>query len=187
MLPLVQARLLPLASLHKLRSLLAVSATALALALAAAPAVADDFIAPSGEVLLTLSGNIGQTNAEGVLALDMALLETLPQHEFSTSTIWTEGVVNFRGVLLRDLLEAAGATGSTVALTALNDYSIGMPVADATTEAPLLAYLMNGEPMSVREKGPVWLVYPYDADASFRTEETYARSIWQLDRIEVRD
>jgi hypothetical protein len=159
----------------------------MAITLGAPPAAAEGFAAPSGPVILTLAGPLARTNAEGALALDRALLETLPQHEFATSTIWTEGVVTFRGVLLRDLLQAAGASGATVTLTALNDYSISMPVADATDEAPLLAFLMDGAPMSVRDKGPVWLVYPYDADAAFRTEQTYARSIWQLDRIEVAD
>lgn len=160
---------------------------AAALALVTAPALADGFAAPAGEVILTLGGSIGQTNAGGALSLDRGLLETLPQHEFATSTIWTDGVVTFRGVLLRDLLQAAGATGGTVTLTALNDYSISMPAADALAEGPLLAFLMNGEPMSVRDKGPVWLVYPYDAAPRFRSEQTYARSIWQLDRIEVHD
>jgi hypothetical protein len=173
------------AAARPLRRLLA--AAAVAVALGTAPALAEGFAAPSGPVILTLVGGIGQNNADGRLALDQALLETLPQHEFATSTIWTEGVVSFRGVLLRDLLQAAGATGTTVTLTALNDYSISMPAAEATEAAPLLAYLMDGQPMSVRDKGPVWLVYPYDADADFRTEQTYARSIWQLDRIEVGD
>jgi hypothetical protein len=168
-----------------LRRLLA--AAALAAVLGATPAAAEGFASPAGPVILTLGGKIAATNSEGTLALDQALLETLPQHEFATSTIWTEGVATFRGVLLRDLLRATGATGTTVTLTALNDYSITLPVAEATETAPLLAYLMNGQPMSVRDKGPVWLIYPYDADADFRTEQTYARSIWQLDRIEVGD
>ena len=155
--------------------------------LAAMPARAQGFAAPAGEVILTISGTIANTNADGKLALDRALLESLPQHEFATTTIWTEGVITFRGVLLRDLLQAVGAKGATVALTALNDYRISMPAADVTATGPMLAYLMNGAPMSVRQKGPVWLVYPYDADPAFRTEQTYARSIWQLDRIEVLD
>lgn len=176
------AKTVPAASLRHL-----LAAAAAVMALAAAPALADGFAAPAGEVILTLGGKIGTTNADTALALDRALLETLPQHEFATSTMWTEGVATFRGVLLRDLLQAAGATGATVSLTALNDYSITMPAADATGSGPLLAFLMNGAPMSVRDKGPVWLVYPYDSDPAFRTEQTYARSIWQLDRIEVRD
>ena len=49
----------------------------------------------------------------------------------------------------------------------------------------LLAFERNGKPMSVREKGPLWIVYPYDSDAKFQSEVYYSRSIWQLDRLAV--
>lgn len=160
---------------------------AVALALLAPVARAEDMAAPTGEVILTVSGAIGTTNGDGVLALDAALLGGLPQTSFTTSTIWTEGSHSYSGVLLRDLLEAAGATGGTVVLTALNDYQISIPVTDAREDGPLLAYLSDGEPMSVRDKGPVWMIYPYDEVAEYRTEQTYARSIWQLARIEITD
>jgi hypothetical protein len=164
----------------------AVFAAALAV-LPVAPLSAQTLPAPTDEVMLTVSGAIGMTNADGVLALDAALLASLPQHEFTTSTIWTEGTETYSGVLLRDLLAATGATGATVKLTALNDYQITMPAADAAEDGPLLAVLVDGKPMSVRDKGPVWLVYPYDDNAAYRTEQTYARSIWQLNRIEITD
>ena len=86
--------------------------------------------------------------------------------------------------MLKDFIAAVGATGTTINLTALNHYQITMPFADVKDDGPLLAYLMDGKPMSVHEKGPVWLVFPSDANADYRTEQTYARSIWQLDRIE---
>jgi len=40
--------------------------------------------------------------------------------------------------------------------------------------------------MPVREKGPLWIIYPFDATNAYRTESHYARSIWQLERIDVR-
>ena len=46
-------------------------------------------------------------------------------------------------------------------------------------------YLRNGEPMSVRDKGPLWVVYNFDSNPEFQTEVMYSRSIWQLDRIVV--
>ena len=151
------------------------------------PAAAQQMAAPTGDVVLTISGAITAPNSDGVLALDMAQLQSLPQQEFSTTTIWTEGETTFRGVLLKDVLTAAGATGATLALTALNDYQIQMPTAEAGNEGPTIAYMMNGAEMPVRDKGPLWLVYPYDSNADFRTEQAYARSIWQLSRIEVTD
>jgi hypothetical protein len=37
--------------------------------------------------------------------------------------------------------------------------------------------------MTVREKGPLWIVYPYDKNEKFQTEEIYARSVWSLWKI----
>jgi len=143
--------------------------------------------APNGEVILTVSGAIGTTNGDGVLTLDSDLFATLPQHSFTTGTIWTDGTATYTGVLLRDVLAAAGATGATVRLTALNDYQIEMPASGALGDGPLLANLSDGQPMPLRDKGPIWLIYPYDTVPGYRTEQTYARSIWQLNRIEVAD
>lgn len=106
---------------------------------------------------------------------------------FATSTIWTDGTATYSGVLLRDFLLAVGATGDTVTLTALNDYQITIPAADALEDGPLLAYLSDGKPMSVRDKGPVWLIYPFDDDPAYQNEQTFSRSIWQLNRIEIAD
>ncbi len=39
--------------------------------------------------------------------------------------------------------------------------------------------------MSVREKGPLWIVYPYSSSPEFQNEVIYSRSIWQLNRITV--
>ncbi|MBC7675491.1 MAG: molybdopterin-dependent oxidoreductase [Rhodoferax sp.] len=154
------------------------------LVLTASWAGAGDFPAPKGDVLLTASGMITLRNGDGTLKLDQAHLAAMPQHSFTTSTTWTDGVPTFQGVLLKDYIAALGATGTTIKLTALNDYQISMPMADVKDDGPLLAYLMDGKPMSLRDKGPIWLVYPYDANADYRTEVAYARSIWQLDRIE---
>ena len=35
--------------------------------------------------------------------------------------------------------------------------------------------------MSLRDKGPLWVVFPYDASEEFRRDEIYAQSIWQVD------
>lgn len=143
-------------------------------------ALADLAAAPKGDVLLTISGQVSVTNGPGRLDLDQAQLDALPQTEFTTSTTWTSGTPVFKGVLLKDLIEAVGAQGTTITLTAANDYSITMPMADVAEDAPLLAYLVDGQTMSLRDKGPVWLVYPYDLSEDYRTEEIYSRSIWQL-------
>lgn len=146
-------------------------------------AIADEFAAPAGEVILTVSGNMQAHNVDDTLQLDLDALSAMPQHSITTSTVWTVGTKTFTGVLLKDFIAAVGAGGSAITLTALNDYQVTFPTADVRDDGPLLGYLMDGKPMSVRDKGPVWLVYPYDSNPDYRSELAYSRSIWQLDRI----
>lgn len=155
------------------------------LALLLPRAVAAELPAPTGLTILSVGGSITHTTDGGRALFDRAGLETLEQREIETRTIWTDGPQRFTGVPLRALLEAVGATGHRIRATAINDYAIEFPLDDATADAPVIAYLNHGAAMSVRDKGPLWLVYPYDADPIFRTDRIYARSIWQLDRIDV--
>lgn len=137
----------------------------------------------AAEVILTISGTADgkQINA----TYDLAALQALPVTSFTTSTMWTEGPQAFDGVLLKDILDANGITKGTISATAINDYAIDIPVSDAVVGGPILAYALNGAPMSVRDKGPLWLVYPYDQNIDYQTEVVFSRSIWQLNRITI--
>ena len=148
-------------------------------------AVAQDIPLPQGDVVLTISGAVGVTNADDTLIFDRDALAALGSETFETSTIWTEGLHVFEGVSLKTLIELIGAEDGMLLATAINDYTVEIPVSDAVEGGPIIAYLMDGQEMSVRDKGPLWVVYPYDSTADYRTEVVYSRSIWQLDRIEV--
>ena len=87
---------------------------------------------------------------------------------------------------LKTLLDHVGSTGSEIDATAINDYTVVIPVSDAVAEGPIVAYEMDGKLMSRRDKGPLWLIYPYSSNAEYRTEVIYSRSIWQLDRMAIR-
>ena len=39
--------------------------------------------------------------------------------------------------------------------------------------------------MSIRDKGPLMLVYPFDLDQSLFNEKYFSRSVWQIKEIEV--
>ncbi|MEM5472097.1 oxidoreductase [Hoeflea sp. AS60] len=140
---------------------------------------------PEGEVVLTVSGSISETNMGATAQFDRAMLDALGTVEVETSTIWTDGVHKFEGVEIATLLRALGVTSGTLRATAVNDYSIEIPVSEAAEGGPILASRRDGKEMSLRDKGPLWVIYPYDQNEDFRTEAVYSRSIWQLDRIEV--
>jgi len=161
--------------------------TLTALAFSAVAALAQDLPQPEGEVLLTVSGAISTTNNGSTAEFDLEMLKELDDTTIETTTIWTEGTQVFQGVSLNVLMKRLGVDDGTLRATAINDYAIEIPVSDATPDGPILAYLLNGETMSIREKGPLWVIYPYDANAAYRSEVIYSRSIWQLDRIEVID
>jgi hypothetical protein len=158
----------------------------LAAALVAQATPAQTLDAPAGAAVLTVTGEIARTNAEGAAIFDRAMLEAIGPVTFTTTTTWTEGPQVFTGVELADLLATLGVEAGTLRATAINDYAVDIPVSDAVEGGPIVAYLRDGAPMSVRDKGPLWIVYPYDARPDYQTEVIYSRSIWQLDRIEVR-
>ena len=112
-------------------------------------------------------------------------LSALPQVSFTTSTIWTTESVTFSGPSLASVLEAVGAQDGALSMVAVNDYKVEMPRSLVEEEVPVVANRINGEPFSIRDKGPLWVVFPYDADARFQTEEIYSFSIWQLTQIQV--
>jgi hypothetical protein len=136
-------------------------------------------LAEDGPVLLTITG-LGDP-----VTFDLAQLKALKPETFETTTIWTEGVETFTGVSLATLMDELGVEDGTLEAMAINDYAVEVPVSDAVEGGPIVAYLMNGKEMSVRDKGPLWIVYPYDANPDYQSEVTYSRSIWQLDRIDV--
>ena len=157
------------------------------IAFTATSAAADTLTAPTGDVLLRISGAIAHENVDGTLSLDLEQLKAMETREFTTSTIWMEDEVTFTGVSLRALREQAGAEGTAINASALNDYKVVMPLSDVESDVPIIATRMNGAPMSVRDKGPYWIVFPYDQDARYQTETIYSYSIWQLNRLNVVD
>jgi hypothetical protein len=142
--------------------------------------------APTGPVLLSVSGALTHTNDNGAASFDMALLAALPQHSFSTKTPWYPQPRKFTGVLVRDLLGTVGAKGSTARAVALNDYRADMPTDDLVQHGAMIAYLLDDQPMPVREKGPLVIIFPFSDRPELRTAVHYSRAVWQLKSLELR-
>lgn len=160
------------------------AATLLTLNMAGA-GYADDISTPSGDVILTVTSSAQSSDDAEITQFDLEMLSALGLESIKTTTIWTEGLQTFEGVSLKALAEMLEIESGTFLATAINDYTVEVPVSDAVEGGPIIAFMMNGEEMSVRDKGPLWVIYPYDASSNYRTEVIYSRSIWQLDRIEV--
>jgi hypothetical protein len=141
---------------------------------------------PVGPVILTITGNIEGFGSGPVVRLDRAMLEALGTTELKTTTVWTSGEVVFEGVLVRDVLDALGAQGHEAVATALNDYVATLPLQELYQYPVMLAFKMNGQYLHVRDKGPLWIVYPRDQFPELRNSMTDKKWVWQLRELEVR-
>ncbi|MEM8980889.1 MAG: molybdopterin-dependent oxidoreductase [Pseudomonadota bacterium] len=143
-----------------------------------------DLAVPEGRVLLTVSGSISTTNTDESAVFDRAMLQQLDWREIETHTSFTQGPQVFAGPTLSSLLEAVGSDGALLTATAVNDYAVEIPAEHAEAHNVILAMDMNGKPMRIRDKGPIWVVYPLGAaDAARKPFDN--EMIWQLNRIAV--
>ena len=139
----------------------------------------------TGKVILTISGNVAEKNTPTAAVFDLPMLERLPQRNFTTMTPWEKQPVHFTGPLLRDVLAAAKASGTTIKASALNDYQTAIPMDDAQKFDVILAHKMDGKDIPVKTKGPLFIVYPFDSKPELRSTVYYERSAWQLKSLTI--
>lgn len=137
----------------------------------------------AGPVVLSVEGRI-----EGGTARDFTIadLEEIGMSSVTTSTPWHDKVVTFEGVRLADLMAHVGAAGQMIEGVALNNFYAEIPLSDFAAYDVLLAFKADGRYLGVRDKGPLFVIYPFDRFPDLRNELYYSRSIWQLRRIRVK-
>jgi hypothetical protein len=126
--------------------------------------------------------------ADRTTTLDLSLeaLEALPQTTVVTENEFANGKVAYRGPLVRDVLSQLGLDGvSEVRLVAANDYFVDIPTEDFRAYDAILAMEADGQPLSRRDKGPLWLMYPISDHAELNDPIYLRRLIWQVVRIEA--
>jgi len=156
------------------------------LGLVATPAMAGALPTPKGKVILRVTGNIANRNTPDAAEFDATMLDELGLIDMVTRTPWTEGDVRFSGISPKALLAALGATGTHLDAIALNDYRVEIPIRDVEQLDPLLATRVDGRPLRIRDKGPLWFVYPWSERPELDTIEYHSRSIWQIKTLVVR-
>lgn len=163
-----------------------VTATLALVAVIAAATAAAPLPAPSEKPILTVQGKIGVTNKDGVAQFDRSMLEAIGMVTVETTTPWHQGMVKFEGVPLAALMQKVAAAGDRVVTIALNDYSAEIPIEDFAKYGTILALKRDGEYMPVRDKGPLFIVYPYDSNPELKSKQFYGRSVWQVAKLEIR-
>jgi hypothetical protein len=152
---------------------------------AARPSFSAGLASPKDKPILTISGLIGVRNEDDLARFDRQMLEALGSDHFTTKTPWYSEPAEFEGVLMRTLMRAVGASGTRLTATALNDYTTEIPMSDFEQYDVLLALKRDGKYLPVRDKGPLFIVYPFDTDKRLQSQTYYGRCAWQVSKFVV--
>jgi hypothetical protein len=116
-------------------------------------------------------------------------LNALPESSITTETPWTKTAATFSGVALKDLLRdlSIDSTQIQIKVIALNNYWSTIPYSEIEQYQPILALKNGGKTMSVRDKGPIWVIYPLSATSQLTNEVLHSRMVWQVATLEIDD
>ena len=146
-------------------------------------AAADQLAKPANKPILVISGAIENTNNGDTAEFDREMLTATGLQTIETANPWYSGRTRFEGVSLDKLMTMVGAKGTTVTAIALNDYVTTIPLDDFKKFNVILAMKRDGNVMTVREKGPLFVIYPYDSDPELQSQIYYTRSAWQVAKL----
>ena len=139
-------------------------------------------VAQSEPIILTIDGKVAGGHPVNFTRSELIALGT---SSITTSTPWNEGTPTFEGVPMSVLLAEVGATGSAAEILALNNYKTSIPVSDFADYPVILALKKDGEFLAVRDKGPLFVVYPFDASSELAADIYYSRAAWQVRKITI--
>ena len=113
-------------------------------------------------------------------------LLAMPRHKLTAILPDSKTVRKFEGVKLIDVLKAAGASDGIVRLTALDGYTAELTPAELVGKDWTLALFVNGKPLALGGRGPIWLVHtPASKDLKVSEDESQ-KFVWSLFSINVR-
>lgn len=157
---------------------------------------------PSGPVVLTIAGKIGETNRPGfdafedgflnyhdksferAAAFDVAMLEALGLQGVTLHSPAWPRAFTFDGPWLADLLDAVAAQGDRITVFALDGYAVEISRDDLQKNDWLLAIKRDGAYLGLGQRGPTWLVYQR-RDGRPPTHDDESRWPWSVFYIEV--
>ena len=148
----------------------------------------DAIPAPTGDVVLTVFGDISVTNSGDMLKLDMPALEGLGLVKYTVNDPWLNAKNTYTGVLISDLYKALGSSSAATSLhiTALDDYQVDISLEDAEKWPILLATRVNGDYMDIENSGPTRVIFPYDTHSDIDQIAYKDYWIWNIKSVEIR-
>lgn len=145
-------------------------------------------LAVKESVVLTVYGDI-KINGHSYNQLDFTLseLQALTQTDITTAHPWSAERRRYRGVDMNTLFDSLFSEQKVLSLQleALNDFSIAVNWDQISSYTPILAWQENKRIMSRRNKGPLWLMLPFDQVSKVQQADFLHFMVWQLRGIHV--
>ena len=138
---------------------------------------------PAGDVLLIIKGALKAPNAGTEAHLDLAILESLPLEKFTTNTPWSDDISVFEGIRLNVILDAIGAESDKFKAFALDDYVVEFADVDLEKYPVIIAFRQDGKNLTVRQLGPLRIMFPFDDYPELLTQSNKTMSVWQLNQM----
>ena len=137
--------------------------------------------APTGDVILKVTGDIAKPNVGDECQFDAALVEQYAVDQ-TIDDPWMGDGLEYRGLLLSDIWALCGGSDDATATTLVAKDGMTINIAQQDLEAwPIMvAYQVDGADLIDDLGGPVKLVFPADAG------ETYADDQWMWWVVEVK-
>lgn len=124
--------------------------------------------------------------SSGTLVFDFEELEAFPQTTVVTASPYFDGKEEFSGPTLKRVVERFGLSGeTTLTMHALNDYKVGGSVEQLMDLDAIIATRRDSKKMSVRNRGPFWVILPLSDRPELDVEEVHRFMVWQLSRISL--
>jgi len=124
------------------------------------------------------NGSVVILTEEDLLAMEQFTVRT--ENEF------IDGMAEFTGPLVRDVIALLNALEiETLTLTAVNDYAVKVPMSDVLNYDVIFAMSQDGTRFSVRDKGPIWVIYPMSENVELQDRVYNDRLIWQLVKVDA--
>jgi hypothetical protein len=124
----------------------------------------DTLPAPTGDVILTVTGKIGTKNTADGIAMDRDMIESVGQVDYTVTDPFETKDYVYRGPMMSALLDLwqVSSDATTLEVVALDDYTVNVPIDDLRKYPVLFAVQQDGQYMPVSTRGPAMLVYPYN-------------------------
>ena len=147
----------------------------------------DPIPTPKGKVILSIYGLSPGSPKKRPVKLDREVMEMMGTIRYTSKNRWYDRPNTFEGVLGSQFLDVLGVSekATSMRMRALNDYVVEVPISDFRKWPVMLALKKDGVYMTVREKGPVWIVYPNHLYPELGKQPYTARWIWQLKEISI--